>query len=62
MLDVLASNVSGVFQQERAARTDAFPFDALVPAFEIAVALRIIRAGPHMRHATDPDEFLEVPG
>jgi hypothetical protein len=24
--------------------------------------LRIIRAGPHMRHATDPDEFLEVPG
>ena len=61
MFDVLAGDVAGVFQRERAARTDAFPFEALVPAFELAVALRIVRAGAHMGHATDADEFLEIP-
>src|SRR5580658_10030401 len=61
MLDVLVGNLAGVFQRERAAWTDAFPFEALVPAFELAVALWIIRAGPHVGHAADADEFLEVP-
>jgi len=41
MLDVLAGNLAGVFDRERGALTDALPFEALAPAFELAVALRV---------------------
>ena len=33
-----------------------------MPALDFAVALRIIRRGPHVGHAVDADEFLEVLG
>ena len=32
-----------------------------MPAFQLAVALRIVRAGPHMGHAHQADEGLEIP-
>ena len=34
----------------------------LVPTLDLAVALRVVRRGPHVRHPAEPDELLEVPG
>ena len=41
---------------------DAFTLQRLMPAFDFAVALRIVRAGLHMRHAGHTDKLLEILG
>ncbi len=55
-------NPLGVFQTQRGSRSNRFSFDGPVEPFDLAVTLWIIRAGPHVRHATDADVFLEVLG
>jgi len=48
VFDISGHDLAGVFQRERAAGPDALALEAFVPAFNLAVALRIKRAGPHM--------------
>ena len=43
MLDITADDSPGIVQAQRRLRPDALAFEALVPAFQFAVALRIIR-------------------
>lgn len=51
-----SSSDSGVFGP------DAFDLDGLVEPFELAVALGIIGTDPHVGHAAEADELLEVLG
>ena len=37
-------------------------FESFLPAFDLAVALGVVRRGFHMGHTADADEFLEVLG
>lgn len=53
---------SGVLQRQRGLRPDAIESDRLVEPFELAVVPGIVGARPHVGHAADPDELLEVPG
>ena len=57
-----ADNAACIFQGQRRARADAFFLEDAMPAFDLAVALRIVRRGPRMRHAADANELLEIPG
>ena len=52
----------GVVKRQRRLRPNAFGLERLVPPFDLAVALRIVRRGPHMGHAADANELLEVLG
>src|SRR5262249_58237365 len=52
----------GVLHGQGRLRADAIPLEGPVPALDLAVALRVVRRRAHVRHATDPDELLEVPG
>src|SRR5262249_35192735 len=61
VLDELADDAAGVFRGQRGARADALLLEDAVPAFDLAVALRVVRRGPGVRHAALADERLEVP-
>ena len=45
-----------------ASRPNRLTSDGLVPALDLAVGLRVVRRGPHVCHAGDADELLEVLG
>lgn len=62
MLDELCHDSPGVFRGQRRPWTDAFLLEDTMPAFDLAVALRVVGRGPRVRHAADADELLEVPG
>jgi len=53
---------SGILDRERRTRTDRGVFDGTVPALYLSVALGIIGRGPHVGHAADADELLEITG
>ena len=59
---VLADQATGFFQGQRHTRPNALVFDRAMPALQLAIALRVVRRGPHMRHPADPNELLEVLG
>src|SRR5262249_48187590 len=62
MLDKLAHDPSSVFQGQRRSRTNTLFLEDAMPAFDFAVALRVVRRGPRMRHTANADELLGVPG
>ena len=47
-------------ERERRFRTDALALERLVETLDLAVALRVVGAGPHMRHPHQSDEISEV--
>src|SRR5262245_20005090 len=47
---------------QRRAGADAILLQRPMPALDLAVALRVVRRRPGVRHATEPDERLEVVG
>src|SRR3984893_7457739 len=59
---VIGDDTSSVVERERHLDADALAFEGLVPAFNLAVALGIVRRGSDMAHTGDADELLEVLG
>ena len=55
-------DVFGLLQVQGCFGADALVFEASVPAFDLAVALGVKRAGTHMGHAAQANELLEVLG
>src|SRR5262249_55623077 len=43
-------------------RADALLLEDAMPALDLAVALRVVRRGPRVRHAAEADELLEITG
>src|SRR5579884_1644748 len=62
VFDELGHDPSSVFQGQGGSRTDALFLEDAMPAFDLAIALRVIRRGPCVRHAADTDKLLEIPG
>ena len=62
VLDVAGDDPLGVLQGQGCLRPDAIALDGAMPAFDLAIALGVVGRSPHVRHAADPDEFLEVLG
>src|SRR5439155_7132747 len=62
MVHVPTHQAARVVDRQRHSWPDTLPFQRLVPPLDLAVRLRIERRGPHMGHAADPDELLEVAG
>ena len=50
----------GIFERQRRFHPQTTALDRTMIAFQLAVALGVIRRGLDVRHATEPDEFLEV--
>ena len=53
---------SGFVKTKRHAGANTLPLDRGMKALQLAVGLRIVRRGPHVRHAGEPNEFLEILG
>src|SRR5215472_3475586 len=62
MLYIEPHQTQRIIQRKRSSGSDAFAFERLVPAFDLAVRLWIIRGGSDVRHARDANELLEVAG
>ena len=62
MGDEVGDDAAGVVERQRDLDADALALEGLVPAFDLAVALRIVGRGPDVGHAGDADELLEVLG
>ena len=62
MVDVIGHDAAGVVERQRHLDADAFALEGLVPAFDLAVGLRIVGRGFDVGHAGDADELLEVLG
>ena len=62
MLHELCHQPACVFQRERRSWPDAIGFDCAMEAFQLSVALGIIRTRSHMGHTADADELFEVFG
>src|SRR5439155_16855155 len=60
MLDELRDDATGLVQRQRRFLADAIVLDGAVIAFQLAVGLRVVRAGADVRHAAQPDELFEV--
>src|SRR5215469_4009489 len=60
MLHITLYQAPCIFQRQRRSRPNAFAFQRLVPALNLAVRLWIIRGGSGVRHARDANELLEV--
>jgi hypothetical protein len=58
--DVLCHKMPGLVKRKRRLRTDAFSLERLVKPFQLAVRLRIVGRGSHMRHASDANKLFEV--
>ena len=52
----------GIVKGKRYAGANALSLDGGMKSFQLAVGLWIIRRRPHVRHAGEPDEFLEILG
>src|SRR5215469_6726262 len=61
MADVARQQTLRLFDRRRHARSETFPFERLMPALDLAVRLRIEGRSPHMGHAADSNELLEIP-
>ena len=62
MFHVAAHDPDRVFQGNGRAGPEALTLEAAVESLQLAVALRIIRAGAHVRHPAKANEVLEVLG
>ena len=62
VIDESFNHSSGIVKGKRDTGTNTFPLDGCMEPFQLAVGLGIIRRCPHMRHARDADEFLEILG
>ena len=62
MLHVVGDDAAGILERQRHLDADAIALEGFVPAFDLAVVLRIVRSGADMGHAGDANEFLEVLG
>ena len=62
MEDIIGHDAAGIIEGQGHEYTDTFAFDGFVPAFNLAVALGIIRRCLDMGHAGDADELFEVLG
>src|SRR4029453_2284473 len=62
MLDVPRHHPPRVLQTQGRLGADTVALDGAVEAFDLAVALGVVRRRLDVRHATDPDELLEVLG
>src|SRR5579872_6129237 len=62
MLDVRGHAASGFLETFRAGQPNALGLDALMPALQLAVGLRVVGARPHVGDAHQADELLEIPG
>jgi len=60
--DEIGNDLACVVEREGDLDADAIAFEGFVPAFDLAVGLWVIGRSPHMSHAGDADEFLEVLG
>src|SRR5206468_1866339 len=60
--DEIGDDAAGIVERQRHVNADAIAFDSLVPAFDLAVGLRIVGRGLDVGHAGDADEHLEVLG
>ena len=58
--DKITHNPSGVFKGKRGFRPDTLLFQALVPPFNLPVALWIVGGCPYMVHPAYPYELLEI--
>src|ERR1700731_1750298 len=52
----------GIFHAQRRLDANAPSLQRFEPPLQLAVALGIVWRCSDVRHSTDPDEFLEVPG
>ena len=62
MRDVVGDDAAGILERQRHLDADAIALEGFVPAFDLAVGLRVVGRGADMGHAGDADEFLEVLG
>src|SRR5215208_16201 len=62
VLDPAADEGAGLVEGVGLAGSDRVGLDGLVPALDLAVGLRVVRRGPHVGHAGEADELLEVLG
>jgi hypothetical protein len=50
---ILLNQAFCIFQRQRRPRSNAFAFQRLVPTFQLAIRLRVVRRGSYVRHARD---------
>ena len=62
VIHITADQVAGIRQGDRRPGSETFPLNRLMPAFDLAVALRIIGRCPDVGHAGLPDKLLEILG
>ena len=62
MLDEGRDSASRFLERGGTRRANALPFERSVPAFELAIGLRVLGARAHVGDPHDADELLEVPG
>jgi hypothetical protein len=59
---VMVDDALSFFERKGHRDPDAFAFESLVPAFDFAIGLGIVRRGSDVGHAGDADELFEVLG
>src|SRR6202795_749632 len=59
MLHVVLDQTPRIFQRQRRSRPNALAFQRLVPAFDLAVRLWIVRGSSDMRHTRDANDVLD---
>jgi hypothetical protein len=62
VVGVIGHDLAGVVEGQRHLDADAIAFEGLVPAFDLAVRLGIVRRGFDVGHAGGADELFEVLG
>ena len=62
VLYITADQVAGIRQGYGRPGSEAFPLNRLMPAFDLAVTLRVIGRCPDVGHARFPDKLVEIPG
>ena len=60
--DELTHDAPRVVDIQRTLGSDALSLDRAMIALQLAVALRIVGTGSYVGHASDTNEFLEIPG
>ncbi len=61
-VDILRDDAPCILQRERRLRTNTLRLDRAVIAFQLAIALRIVRRRLHVGHATDTNEVFKFLG
>ena len=60
--DEVGDDALCIGQAQRRFGTNTLPLDGLIPALQLAVALRVERRGANLVHTLELQELLEVPG